>query len=189
MKTERTKWKTKHFLSWIKEPLVKTRGCNRWLPYRRKGRVCPVCEKTSRSFEPFGSPPRSDAGCMFCGAVEHLRYVWRHFESETNLFDGKQTRALHVAPESCFETRLRNRLGQDYVTADLFDPLAMVRMILWIFISQMNTLISFIAPRNSGLDGQLKHSNIYISNFEIYVHKILCQDFFVSNKNCVMVFA
>ncbi len=35
---------------------------------------------------------------------------------------------LHVAPELCFESRLRNRLGHDYVTADLMDPHAMVRM-------------------------------------------------------------
>jgi len=33
-----------------------------------------------------------------------------------------------VAPELCFEPILRQRLGDNYVTADLFNPRAMVRM-------------------------------------------------------------
>lgn len=35
---------------------------------------------------------------------------------------------LHVAPERCFEPILRQRLGDNYITADLFDPRAMVKM-------------------------------------------------------------
>jgi SAM-dependent methyltransferase len=35
---------------------------------------------------------------------------------------------LHVAPESCFESRFKERLGAGYLTADLFSPLAMVKM-------------------------------------------------------------
>jgi len=65
---------------------------------------------------------------MFCGALERHRFVWRYFESETNLFNGEQKKVLHVAPENCFEPRLRKRLGSNYITADLLDPQAMIRM-------------------------------------------------------------
>ena len=35
---------------------------------------------------------------------------------------------LHVAPEPCLEVLLRGHSGLNYITADLFDPHAMVRM-------------------------------------------------------------
>jgi predicted SAM-dependent methyltransferase len=35
---------------------------------------------------------------------------------------------LHVAPELCFESKLRERLGNGYITADLFSNRAMVKM-------------------------------------------------------------
>jgi len=46
----------------------------------------------------------------------------------TDLFDGKEKRVLHIAPEECLEGRLKARLGDGYVTADLLDPRAMVQM-------------------------------------------------------------
>jgi SAM-dependent methyltransferase len=55
--------------------------------------------------------------------------VWVYFERKTNLFDGRPKRVLHVAPELCLEQRLRARLGDGgYVTADLRNPRAMLRM-------------------------------------------------------------
>jgi predicted SAM-dependent methyltransferase len=48
--------------------------------------------------------------------------------TKTDLFDGRQKKVLHVAPELCFESRLRGRLGENYITADLYDPRAMVKM-------------------------------------------------------------
>ena len=35
---------------------------------------------------------------------------------------------LHVAPEACFEARFKKILGDRYLTADLFNPRAMVKM-------------------------------------------------------------
>jgi SAM-dependent methyltransferase len=46
----------------------------------------------------------------------------------TNLFDDTPKTMLHIAPETFFETRFRNHLGQSYITADLLDPNAMVKM-------------------------------------------------------------
>lgn len=65
---------------------------------------------------------------MYCGAVERHRLIWHYFEKMTDLFDGRQKRMLHVAPEPNFEERLRKQLGAAYLTADLYNPQAMVRM-------------------------------------------------------------
>jgi SAM-dependent methyltransferase len=113
---------------WAKEPVRLTRAFVKSIPYRGKGRWCPVCEKGSRKFRPFGIMRRQDGQCMYCGALERHRFVWLYFSKMTNLFDETPKRMLHVAPERCFESRLRNHLGQDYITADLLDPRAMVKM-------------------------------------------------------------
>src|SRR5437867_11110780 len=67
--------------------------------YSGTGRWCPVCEKSSRRFARFGVVPRKDARCGFCGSLERHRFVWLFFSRMTNLFDGKERRVLHVAPE------------------------------------------------------------------------------------------
>ena len=113
---------------WAIKPARQIRAFVKFLPYYGKERWCPVCEKNSRKFRPFGRVKREDAQCVFCGALERHRFVWQYFNKLTNLFDGTPKRMLHVAPEQCFETKLRNRLGQDYITADLLDPHAMVKM-------------------------------------------------------------
>ena len=96
--------------------------------YFMNPRWCPVCEKASRKFQTYGIVPRKDAQCVHCGALERHRFVWVYFSRMTNLFDGTPKRMLHVAPEICFESKLRNQLGQGYITADLHNPRAMVKM-------------------------------------------------------------
>jgi predicted SAM-dependent methyltransferase len=46
----------------------------------------------------------------------------------TDLFDGRPKMMLHIAPEECFESKLRKHLGEGYITADLCDPRAMIKM-------------------------------------------------------------
>jgi len=46
----------------------------------------------------------------------------------TYLSDGQAKRMLHVAPEPCLEKALRKRLQSGYLTADLYNPPAMVKM-------------------------------------------------------------
>ena len=87
-----------------------------------------MCGGSSREFLRFGADRREDAMCPRCGALERHRFVWRYFETKTDLFDGRPKRVLHVAPERCFTPRLRRRLGLGYTTADLRDPRAMLRM-------------------------------------------------------------
>lgn len=119
------------FLTGILEATITARNWWRAIPYRGRGRWCPVCEKSFRRFGPFGprgSARRAEAQCRYCGALERHRWVWLYFYRQTNLFDGTPKRILHVAPETCFEFKLRRRLGQGYLTADLNNRRAMTRM-------------------------------------------------------------
>jgi hypothetical protein len=96
--------------------------------YAGRGRWCPVCERSSRRFQPHGLVRRPDARCVRCGAIERHRLVWLFFHRRTDLFDGRAKAMLHVAPESCFQERLRSRVGHGYLSADLSSPRAMVKM-------------------------------------------------------------
>lgn len=110
----------------VKGPLRSIR--NVMLPYCGIGRYCPVCEKSSSRFGSFGVVQREDAECVHCGSLERHRLVWLFFQKYTDLFDGKPKKILHVAPEPFFESLFKERLGNNYLTADLFNPCAMVKM-------------------------------------------------------------
>jgi SAM-dependent methyltransferase len=113
---------------WAKQPLRRLRNRVQAMPYLGRGRWCPVCGKASRRFRPFGVVPRDDAQCIHCGSVERDRLTWLFLQARTDLFDGRAKRMLHVAPEACFEARLKSLPGLDYLTADLSSPHVMVRM-------------------------------------------------------------
>lgn len=98
------------------------------LANRGSARFCPLCGIGSRYFRSFGESQRRDAQCTHCGSIERQRLAWVFFERRTNLFDGFPKRVLHVAPEPCLERRLRTRLGGSYLTADLSDRRAMLKM-------------------------------------------------------------
>jgi SAM-dependent methyltransferase len=117
-------------LSWfIPDPLKKLLE-RAWLKARYFGltRYCPICRSHLRSFKPFGLVPRPDALCPVCDSLERHRLVWLFFKRMTNLFDGSPKKMLHIAPEREFEMRFRRIPTLDYLTADLNDPGAMVRM-------------------------------------------------------------
>jgi len=114
--------------AFLKPPLRRLRDFFVGLTYRGTGRLCPVCETSSRKFAPFGEVPRRDALCVTCGALERHRLTWLFFRRKTDLFGRRAARMLHVAPEPTIEAALRSHLGEAYVTADLHDPKAMLRM-------------------------------------------------------------
>jgi len=100
----------------------------RHIPYIGIGRFCPVCGKQSKKFAAFGVVPREDAMCTYCGALERHRFIWLFFKKMTNLFEIEPKEMLHIAPEPAFEASLRKHLRNGYLTADLNDPNAMVKM-------------------------------------------------------------
>ena len=56
------------------------------------------------------------------------RLIWLFLERKTNFFSGNFDRVLHVAPEVFFEKKFRSVFKNRYLTADLNDPRAMVKM-------------------------------------------------------------
>jgi len=112
----------------LPEQLVGWLKVARGLPYHGKRRRCPVCGWSSNRFRAAGRERRPDAQCAFCSALERHRLVWVFLQRKTDLFDGRDKVVLHVAPERCLESRLRERLGKSYLTADLHSPHAMVKM-------------------------------------------------------------
>lgn len=108
--------------------------------YYRGGRyVCPVCGSRLRRFLPngfdfpvlrekdiIGGAWRADIQCPVCDSVDRERLLYLYLRNKTDLFRGGY-RILHVAAERGLEKHLRG-LGPGYLTADLFDPNAMVRM-------------------------------------------------------------
>jgi SAM-dependent methyltransferase len=91
-------------------------------------RYCPCCKSHLARFKPFGLIPRPEARCPVCGALERHRLVWLYFQSRTNLFDGRPKKMLHVAPEPQLSLLFRKAKYLEYLSADLDDPGAMVKM-------------------------------------------------------------
>ena len=89
---------------------------------------CPVCDRYTAEFLTFGLVPRPNARCPNCNALERHRLVWMFLQRKTELLDGLPKRMLHFAPELGIANRLRAVDTLDYVTADLFDPKASIRV-------------------------------------------------------------
>lgn len=113
--------------AWCQAGCRALRGLHK-LFYFGNGRTCPVCGCRSPRFAPIGVVPRADAQCLHCGALERHRLSWLFVNARTNLLDGRPKRMLHLAPEPCLADRLRQRLGDGYLTADLRADRALVQM-------------------------------------------------------------
>jgi len=113
---------------WFKQTLGHVRDFVNNILYWGTERYCPICEKSSRKFRDYGIVPRKDAQCIHCGALERHRLIWLFFTRKSNLFDNKPKKVLHVAPEKFFVKRLKDYIGSGYITADLSDPQAMLKM-------------------------------------------------------------
>lgn len=126
--TEEMKAAASTLPEWAKKPLRHVRDVVSPLLYYGEGRFCPICGKSSRRFRTAGVVPRQGAQCVHCGALERHRLFWLFLQNRTNFFDARPKTMLHVAPEPCFESRFRRLLDGDYITADLANPRAMVKM-------------------------------------------------------------
>ncbi len=87
---------------------------------------CPVCKSHIREYERFGHMEK--LWCPICGSMRWQRFAWVFLVNNTNLFDEKPKKLLHIAPEVAFEPRLKRIKNLEYLTADLFDPNVMVKV-------------------------------------------------------------
>jgi SAM-dependent methyltransferase len=116
---------TAHLPVWLKKPFKQFRN---YVKYSGTDRYCPICDKSSSRFLPAGFIRREDAQCPHCNSLERHRLVWLFMNQNTDLFDGRTKKMLHVAPERCLEPKFRKALGENYITADLLSPRVMVKM-------------------------------------------------------------
>ena len=113
----------------LKHTLKILRNYLRGLIHRGNSRYCFICEKEySKFLNRGGTFPRENAICPGCNSLERHRIAWHYLKNKTDLFKNKNKTFLHVAPEECFEKKLRKHLGKNYITADLFDPHVDVKM-------------------------------------------------------------
>jgi len=89
---------------------------------------CPICRIWFARFQDHGIPPRPNIRCPQCGSLDRHRLDWVFLNQGTDLLDGRPKRVLHVAPERWLEPRLRRVPGLEYISADLNNPRAMVKM-------------------------------------------------------------
>jgi SAM-dependent methyltransferase len=100
----------------------------RRLVFRGTERYCGLCDSSLRGFYPYGVASRSDARCPACGSLERHRLLKIVAEQKTDLFDGEPKRILHIAPEEAIERLVRQLPRVTYLSADIEDPRASVRM-------------------------------------------------------------
>jgi SAM-dependent methyltransferase len=96
--------------------------------FRGRGRICPICAASSKSFLPFGRHPRPDAQCWKCHSLERHRFLWQFFTSTAEITLKENQKLLHVAPEACLRSKLQYYVGDGYLTADLFAKNVDVKM-------------------------------------------------------------
>lgn len=86
-------------------------------------RSCPGCGYQGK-FKAFGMPPRFDARCPQCGALERHR-LFILADQALDLIP-QSSDVLHVAPEALLRDRLQRRCHR-YVSLDLYDASADVQ--------------------------------------------------------------
>lgn len=84
-----------------------------------KRNLCPICEQYNE-FMPVKSTGgiRLRANCPNCGSLERHRLVWLFINRNIGLENLKRKSMLHVAAESMLEPKLREIVGEKYLTAD-----------------------------------------------------------------------
>ncbi|MDX5346046.1 MAG: methyltransferase domain-containing protein, partial [Hymenobacteraceae bacterium] len=71
-----------------------------------------------------GADRRDNALCPSCHTMERHRQLWLYLERQTNIFT-KPMSLLHFAPEPILQKRLKKVPMLEYISADLYSPLAM----------------------------------------------------------------
>jgi predicted SAM-dependent methyltransferase len=96
----------------------------RWI-FRGTSHHCPICDSQLRGFLSLHRP--SFSWCPVCRSLQRHRLNWLLFERQI-IPQHTVRQLLHLAPEPGLVTRFRQLAQRLYVSADLFDPHAQVRL-------------------------------------------------------------
>lgn len=87
----------------------------------------PIDGKSFRKMLPYGyGTQRSNALSPSTLSLERHRLLWLYLKDETDFFTTPK-KVLHIAPEQCFLKRFKNQTNLEYITADLYSPIADVK--------------------------------------------------------------
>lgn len=87
---------------------------------------CPICESSLDTFLALHRPYH--LWCPVCRSLQRPRMGWLFLNSPAVEITRQPIAMLHIAPESALTARLMKLANLNYLSADLFDPKAMVKM-------------------------------------------------------------
>ena len=87
---------------------------------------CPICETRLKTFLALHRPYHR--WCPVCRSLQRPRLGWLFLNGPEVNISRPSISMLHIAPEPALAARLMTLENLDYLSADLFDPKAMVRM-------------------------------------------------------------
>ncbi len=87
----------------------------------------PIDGKSFRKFLPYGyGSQRTNVLAPGTLSLERHRLLWLYLNNETDFFTAPK-KVLHMAPEQCFLKLFKRQKNLDYITADLYSPIADVK--------------------------------------------------------------
>jgi SAM-dependent methyltransferase len=98
----------------------------RKLIYHGDQHECPICHSSIGQLKPMGQ--RASARCPVCGSLERHRLLWLHCRTNTDLFDGRAKRLLHIAPEPCLARVLKQIPSIEYISSNFAGTRTTVRL-------------------------------------------------------------
>jgi len=95
--------------------------------YRGNKYTDPINQKSYRKFLPYGYVKiRENVLSPGTLSLERHRLLWLYLQNETDLLD-KKLKVLHLAPEQAFYKTFKKNKNWNYITTDLYSPLADVK--------------------------------------------------------------
>ncbi len=95
--------------------------------YRGNKFTDPINGHSYRRFLPYGYVQlRPDVLSPGTLSLERHRLLWLYLKQKTNFFSAP-LKVLHIAPEQAFYKRLKKQTNLNYITADLYSPLADIK--------------------------------------------------------------
>ncbi len=87
----------------------------------------PIDGKSFRKLLPYGyGEQRPNVLSPSTLSLERHRLLWLYLKKETDFFK-EQKKVLHIAPEQCFIKRFKQQKNLEYITADLYSPIADIK--------------------------------------------------------------